>query len=116
MSSFSQFVGVGPKTIQTAYVDYANGTETTGTGEDAIYWDITVATTLTDYTKAEVYFEGGISYNADTAKNAFVASDASSNTSKVSARMTSVTNLRLSTPSTGTAYHLTGRYYIKEWW
>ena len=112
MSSFSQFVGVGPKTIQTAYVALATGASATGTGEDLRYWDVTLGTTLTDYTKAEVSFIGSISDTGDAA----MYQQTSGRHHIPLARLTSNTNLRISSPNSSTGGNLTGRYTIKEWW
>ena len=116
MSSFSQFVGVGPKTIQTAWVDGTNAAKSTGTGEDDVYWDFTLATTVTDYTKCQVFFDGGISRATDLDYEA-VRYNATSGTLIPSARLTSNTNIRIGSPSDSvTTNHCSGRYWVIEWW
>ena len=119
MSSFSQFVGVGPKTIQTAYVDGTNAAKSTGTGEDTVYWDFTLATTVDDYTKCEVVFFGGVSRNDDLASTATIraTNQTSTDVYEPSARLTSNTNIRISAQPAGTTTnHLAGRYWVREWW
>ncbi len=116
MSDLSQYVGVGPKTIQSAYVDGANSAKSTGTGEDDVYWDFTLGTTLTDYTKAQVFFTGGISRGNDFDYDS-MRFDSTNGTQMVSARLTSNSNLRVSSPcDLTTSNHVTGRYTVVEWW
>ena len=119
MSSFSQFVGVGPKRILTAYVDGTNAAKSTGTGEDTVYWDFTLGTSVDDYTKCEVHFSGGISRNDDLASTSMIrgSNQTTQDVYEASARLTSNSNLRLSAPALSTTTnHCAGRYYIKEWW
>ena len=116
MSSFSQFVGVGPKTIQTAWVDGTDAAKSTGTGEDDIYWDFTLATTVTDYTKCQVFFEGGISRGTDNDYDCLNRNN-STQSFVASARLTSNTNIRIGCASDAVATnHCAGRYWVVEWW
>ena len=115
MSEFSQFVGVGPKTIQTAYVNLALAASATGTGQDGRYWDITLATTLTNYTRCLVLFQGSISDVAG-ATNAAMYQTTSGRHYIPLARLTSNTNLRISHPNSTNTSELVGMYTVIEWW
>ena len=85
--------------IQTGFV---SGTVQTGTNEDARYVDITLATSLTDYTKALVILQGA--WRHSTTGDPYAVP---------TGRLTSNTVLRVSTAFTSTA-EVKVRYYVLE--
>lgn len=96
------------KSIQTGYINNV-GTATLG-GEDAGYFDVTVASV--NPAKCLISFEGSGSKNGSIGRSYYGAATAGEN-HIVSARMTSATNLRLSVGSSGGA--LGGRWTVVEY-
>lgn len=103
MSSLSQFLGGGLKSYQTGFVSTTSFS--TGSGEDARYVDVTISSV--DTAKAFVLFQGAWDSTTSAAMTRAGGRDATY-------RLTSATNLRISTNSiTGTAA-LVGRWQVVE--
>lgn len=108
LSQFAPFTSGGLKSYQTGYV--SSGV-TNGTGEDSRFFDVTVSSVNTS--KTITSFDGSgtggggndaMSYFSSTAAQIFI----------FAGRMTSATNLRLSTSTGFAVNNLRGRWQIAE--
>ena len=125
MSTLNQFAGGGVKQIITAFVKDLAPTNAASPGgassEDFYYRDITLGSPV-NISKCVVMFDGASHY---TGYPPYINNNTSTgvavNTRTVTARLTSTTNLRLSTTydpsaaSISTYYYFTGRYTIIEY-
>lgn len=99
------------KSIQSGFV--ASGTLSSGSGEDAKYIDVTISAVTTS--KCAVQFDGGFGGSA-SAGAYFVSTGTSAVTIIASARLTSPTNLRISTSSSNSNItNLAGRWQVVEY-
>jgi hypothetical protein len=105
MSDISTFIAAagGVASIQTGF---SSAIASTGTSEDAKYVDVPI--TAVDVNKSIPSFVGG---NASSEAWAYALTGATQ-VHKCSARLTSSTNLRIST--TGSESHISGRWYVVE--
>ena len=88
LTQFAPFVSGGLKSYQTGYVD---GNGSNGTGQDYVFFDITVSSvntskTVTDFTGSGNQGGASMFYSADQAARAYRI---------YTSRLTSATNLRL---------------------
>lgn len=111
MSTLTQFAGAGLKSVQTGYVD--TSTLTIGTGEDVRHLNVTIAA-VQNPSKCVVRFVGG--HNSGSAAVGGGTMKAGSLTVfEATPRLTSATNLRLSSTS-GDAGRMSGRWYVEEYY
>jgi hypothetical protein len=103
LSQFAPFAGGGLKSFQTGYV---NATMGGGSGEDAIFTDVT--TSAVDVSKTITAFQGSSGSNNYRLYSGYGGEAAAI----ISTRMTSTTNLRLASRSAGQT--LQGRWQAAE--
>jgi hypothetical protein len=106
MSQMSQFfVGSGIKSIQTGYVQSAMTAGTT-LSEDQRFIDITINSVSTAKTMLQVDGSAGVTVNM----SGWIVQDTGTQTSTLTARLTSSTNLRIS----ARAPHIVCRWQVIE--
>lgn len=115
MSSVSQFFGGGVKSVQTGYVVTAS--PASGSAEDTRYVDVTISSVNT--AKSVVRFDGGAT-NVSTTGLAFARHKADMSSTEgafvCTARLTSATNLRASSPfNIGAFGVIAGRWTVVEY-
>jgi hypothetical protein len=114
MSTLSALLGGGIKSVQTGYV--STSTISASTSEDENYVDVTI-TAVADYQKCLCIFQGGMAGSTGGVSDGqAMAKGDTSYSHEVTARLTSTTNLRLSsTMVVNTNKYLAGRWYVVEY-
>jgi hypothetical protein len=114
LSQFAPFAGGGIKSIQTGYVAVVGTSTTSGSGEDSRFINVTISAVNTAKSVPAITGSG----NRQTTLQTVYVGQADFTMPQILPRLTSSTNLRLSTncPSIefGDTPSISGRWYVVE--
>lgn len=123
MTTLSELGGGGVKSVQSGTVDVVTASISSGSAPEATYYDKTLVTALTDYTKAVVHHEVAWGMHGTTDANA--QADARSSiragtptglaAGKAKARLVNNTTLRFYTNYTAANSAFSGPYTVVEY-
>lgn len=108
MSTMSQFFGGNAGAIKSIQSGYVQADMTAGTGEDSSFVDITINPVSTAKTVLDVF--GSASFVTNSAGYIFNSTSTSNATAVLRPRLTSSTNLRISSRAT----NILCRWYVIE--
>lgn len=108
MSTLSQFAGGGVKSVQTGYVSTLASTSGVDGDQDRAYRDTTISSV--NVSKSVVFFDGGFGSGVVGARN-----PNSAEFRVPTARLTSPTNLRLSSNVAVTSSTFCGQWTVVEY-